>query len=154
MTTTQRFTASFFCILVLGSGATACTSQDSSTSSSGITSSASSTASTTPAVCADITALRASADKIKTITVGQGALATLSTELTAMQSTLKQLQADASAQYSAEIDAIKTAGNTLDASIRAAQQSPSATTLAAVATDARALGDAVRSLTTAVSGVC
>ena len=71
-----------------------------------------------------------------------------------MQTTLKQLSDHASAQYSAEIDAIKTASNSLDASIRSAKQSPSITTLATVGADVRALGDAVRSLTTAVGGIC
>lgn len=154
MTTTHRITAAVFCVLVLGPGISACSNQDSSTSSSGETASVSPTAGTTPAVCADVTTLRASADQIKATKVGEGGLQTLSTELAALQTSLKQLSADASTQYSGEIDAIKTAGNSLDASIRNAKRSPSATTLATVGADVRALADAVRSLTAAVGGTC
>jgi hypothetical protein len=154
MTTTHRITAAVLCVLVLGAGASACGEDDSSTSANGGTSSASPTASKTPALCADITALRASADKIKAAQLGQGALATLSTELTAMGATLKQLPADASTQYSARIDAIKNAADSLETSIRTAQRSPSAATLSAVKADVQALGDAVGSLTAAVGNTC
>ncbi len=158
MTTPRRITASVLCTLALAAGASACSSQQGSTSPGGSTTSvaasASATASTTPAVCADLTALRASADRLTSIEIGQGGLATLTTELSAMQSTLQQLPADASAQHSAEIDALKAASTRLDASLRAAVQSPSVTTLAAVGTDARALADAVRTLNAAVGEGC
>ena len=53
-----------------------------------------------------------------------------------------------------EVDALKAASTRLQSSLQAAVQAPSATTLAAVGTDARALGDAVRALNAAVEGSC
>ena len=162
MTTPRRITASVLCVLALAAGASACSSEQGSTSpgesSSSVAATASTTAgataSTTPAVCADLAALRASADKITSIEIGQGGLATLTSELAAMQTTLQQLPTDASAQYSSEVDALKAASTRLQSSLQAAVQAPSATTLAAVGTDARALGDAVRALNAAVEGSC
>jgi hypothetical protein len=154
MTTCHRLTAAVLCVLVLAAGASACREDDSSSSPSGGTSTTSPSASRTPAVCADVDALRASAEKIKAAEPGQGALATLSTQLTAMLATLEQLPADAATQYSERIDAIKTATHSLESSLRTAQRSPSAATLSAVRADVRALGDAVRGLVDAVGSTC
>ncbi|WP_404390161.1 hypothetical protein [Humibacillus xanthopallidus] len=166
MTTPRQIAASVLCMLALGAGASACSSQEGATPSGGTATSSALTASTTdsptpsttdsttPAVCADVTALRASADKIASIEIGQGALATLTTELATMQATLQQLPADASAQYSSQVDALKAASTRLQSSLQAAVQAPSATTLATVGTDARALGDAVRALSAAVGDGC
>ena len=154
MTTSHRTTAAVLCVLVLGAGASACSKDDGSTSSSGGGSSASPSGGATPAVCADLSALRASADKIKASKGGQGSLNTLTTELNAMQATVKKLSDDAATQYSAQVDAIQAAGSQLDASLRKASGSPSATTLAAVGADVRGLGVAVRNLTTAVGNTC
>jgi len=154
MTTIRRIAVSVSCALAVGAGASACSSVNGSASPNDGTSPVATMATTTPAVCADVTALRASVDKIKGTPIGQGALTTLSTELTAMRSTFEQLQTDASAQYSAQADAVKSAGNSLDASVRAAQRSPSATTLAAVGAGVRGVSAAVGDLTTAVGGLC
>jgi len=154
MTTIHRLITAVLCVLVLGTGVSACGKDDGSTSSSGGTSSASPGAGKTPAVCTDLTALRSSADRIKASKGGQDGLTTLTTELDAMRATLKRLVADAETQFSPQVDAIKTAGTHLDASIRKATGAPSATNLAAVGADVRSLGLAVRNLSDAVGSTC
>lgn len=108
----------------------------------------------TPDVCEDVDALQESADNLRNVEVGAGALDTITTELATIQSTLRELGTDASEQYAPEVDAVRSEVSDLRASVVAATADPSSTSLAAVRDDVRALGTAVGNLGDAIAETC
>jgi hypothetical protein len=66
----------------------------------------------------------------------------------------RALSADASAQYSSQIGAVKKSSNALQQSISEATSQPTATTLGAVADAVRGLSSAVTDLVDAVQKTC
>lgn len=134
MTRTRRLGATTAVLLLAGSGLTACGGQ--------------------PAVCDDVDALQQSMNKIKDAKVGENALDTLTTESANIKSQVQKLGKDASAQYSSQVDKVKSTSQALGASVQAASSNPTSATFTAVSDDAKALGTAVSNLADAVSGTC
>jgi hypothetical protein len=148
MASVRRTTVSLLCLLVVGSGVSACGDDESSSSSSTPTSSP------TPAVCQDLDAVGASVEKIKQAKLGEDALPVLSDELKSIETELKQLRADADAEYWTEVDAVQSAASSLESSIAAAADSPTAKSLAAVGDDVRAVGSSFSALGDALATTC
>ncbi len=134
MTLTRRTAASLFCLLVLSPGITACSGQN--------------------AVCDDLDSINASIQNIKTAKIGENGLSVVKTELSKIGSELKQLRADASAQYSSQINQVESRASALRSSIAAAAADPSSATLTGVSADVQAFRAAVGDLSDAVSGSC
>lgn len=157
---TRRLAASaVLCVLVLGAGAS-CGNDDGSPSSdeSSPTSSASSassaSSSSATAVCRDAKDLRTEVDKLTSTELGQGTLTELSKELAGVRDSVQQLAADASDQYATQVDALKSAADSLESSLQDVTASPSAAGLQAVGTAIGKLGDATQELGTALSDTC
>jgi len=130
----RRTAASLLCLVGLSTGITACGGQS--------------------AVCDDIDSINASVQNLKDAKIGENGLSVLRTELPKIRSELTQLSADASAQYSSQIDAIEARARTLRSSIASASGAPSADAMAKVADDVRAFGSAVGDLSDAAAGSC
>lgn len=126
----------------------------SSGTSSGKSSSGGSTPSPTPAVCGDVDSLQKSVQALKDVSVGQGALATLRTDVDQVKQGVTTLTADARSQYASETAQLKVAVDTLSADVDAAKAGPSAATLAAVAASVGKVATAAEALKTAVKGTC
>lgn len=122
--------------------------------SSGTSSSGGSTPSPTPAVCGDVDSLQKSVQALKDVSVGQGALATLRTDVDQVKQGVTTLTADARSQYASETAQLKVAVDTLSADVDAAKAGPSAATLAAVAASVGKVATAAEALKTAVKGTC
>jgi hypothetical protein len=134
MTRTRRLAAATAVLLLGGSGLSACGGK--------------------PAVCDDVAALQQSMSKIKDAKVGQNALDTLTNESANIKAQLQKLGKDASAQYSSQVDKVKSTSKALSTSVRTASTNPTSATFTAVSDDAKALGAAVNDLADAVSGTC
>jgi hypothetical protein len=134
MMRTRRLAATIAVLLLAGSGLSACGGQ--------------------PAACDDVKALQQSMNKIKDAKVGENALDTLTTESANIKSQVQKLGNDASAQYSSQVEKVKSTSRALGASVQAASSNPSSAMFTAVRGDAKALGTAVNNLADAVSGTC
>jgi hypothetical protein len=107
-----------------------------------------------PAVCDDVQSLQTSWQDIKRAKPGEGGLSTITTELDTMQTTVKQLGADASSQYSSQVKAVRASTATLGSSVESATSNPTSASIAQVANDVRAVGQAIEDLGTALSNTC
>ena len=134
MTSPRRAAASLVCLVLLSPGISACSGQS--------------------AVCDDLDSINASIQNLKDAKLGENGLTVVRTELSKIGSDLKQLRADASAQYASQIDAVEARARALRPSITAAAADPSAESLAQVRAGLRAFGSAVGDLSDAVSGSC
>jgi hypothetical protein len=134
MTSTRRLAWATAVLLVTGSGLTGCGGQ--------------------PAVCDDVDALQQSMSKIKAAKVGENALDTLKAEAANIKAQVQTLGTDAEAQYSPQVDKVKSTSKALSASVQAGASNPTSATLSAVRDEAKALGAAVSDLADAVSGTC
>jgi len=143
-------------LLLVASAAVSCSNQGTNATPKATSSSSSSASSAgaTSALCADISSLKASVKTLTSSPKGQGSLPGLKSELASMRATIKKLPADASAQYSGQVDAVKAASHALKASIRTAKDAPSASTLGAVSADVLALGATVSTLANAAASTC
>jgi hypothetical protein len=108
----------------------------------------------TPAVCADVQALKSSVAKVADVKLDQGALETLRTDLAAVQSDLTELKSSAASQYSGEVDAVDQDTASLRTKLQAAVDAPSAQTVSAVGAAVRALGTSLTALKDAVASTC
>jgi hypothetical protein len=134
MTRARRTVASILCLAALPWGATACSGQS--------------------AVCDDVDSIKASVQNLKEARIGENGLTVLQTELPKIQSALTQLRADASTQYSSEIDLVQSQARVLRSSVASASADPSMGTFAKVADGIQAVGSATRDLGDAVAGSC
>ena len=134
MTRTRRAAVTALSLVVLGAGLAACGGQ--------------------PAVCDDMDSLNASVQKLKDANISDNGLSAVKTDLSNVESDLKQLKADASAQYSSQIDDVRTQAASLQSSIRAAAAAPSVDALAQVVDGVKAVGAAIGDLGDAVSSSC
>lgn len=107
-----------------------------------------------PAVCDDLDKLRQSAQSLSDVSIGQDALATIGTELSAIRQQLTNLKSDAKEEYSSEIDRLSDAVKILTSVVAAARANPSATTLAPLKPAIDAVGVATGSLTSAMKDTC
>ena len=108
----------------------------------------------TPAVCSDVQALKSSVAKVSDLTLDQGALQTLQSDLAAVQSNLTKLKESAASQYSDEVDAVDHDTAALRTKLQAAVDAPSAETIAPVASAVRTLGTSLTALKDAVASTC
>ena len=107
-----------------------------------------------PAICSDVDSLKSSITDLRDVKLEAGALATLQSDLTKVQSDLSKVKSEAKTQYAAEISSVEQAAASLGTNLKAASDTPSVASLAAVATDVSALGAALSALQDAVSSTC
>lgn len=143
----RRAVATLCWCLALSSGLIACDNQETSTPPGG-------TGSPTPAVCQTLDDLGSSVEDLQDVEIGENALSAVRDELSDIQAELGQLSEDASGEYSGEIDAVRSAADSLESSVEAATASPSSASLAAVADDVRSLGSAFGNLSEALGDTC
>jgi hypothetical protein len=134
MTRARRTAASILCLVSLSWGATACSGQS--------------------AVCDDIDSINASVQNLKEARIGENGLTVVQTELPKIQSDLTQLRADASTQYSSEINLVESHARALRSSVASASADPSMGAFAKVADGIQAVRSATRDLGDAVAGSC
>ncbi len=108
----------------------------------------------TPAVCTDVTSLKASVQSLKDTNVRQSGLSAVSDELTKIQQQLTTLKDDAKGQYATQINDLSNALNGLSSSLSAAKANLTGGTLTAVASAAGSVVTAGNNLFTAVSKTC
>ena len=107
-----------------------------------------------PAICSDVDSLKSSITELRDVKLEAGALATLQSDLTKVQTDLSKVKSEAKTQYATEISSVEQAGASLSTNLKAASDTPSVQSLAAVATDVSALGAALSALQDAVSSTC
>lgn len=107
-----------------------------------------------PAICSDVDSLKTSITDLRDVKLEAGALATLQSDLTKVQTDLSKVKDEAKTQYSTEISSVEQAAASLSTNLKAASDTPSVASLAAVATDVSALGAALSALQDAVSSTC
>ncbi|HEY2879114.1 hypothetical protein [Nocardioides sp.] len=107
-----------------------------------------------PAICSDVDSLKSSITELRDVKLEAGALATLQSDLTNVQTDLSKVKSEAKTQYAAEISSVDQAAASLSASLKTASTTPSVAALAAVATDVSALGASLSALQDAVSSTC
>lgn len=107
-----------------------------------------------PAVCADVDALKQTAQSIKDTSISQGALSEIATKLDTMKAQLATFKSHAKSQYASEIDQLSTGLGTLRTTVDTAKADPTVSTLAPVATALRTVVDSAKSLRTAVEKTC
>jgi len=110
--------------------------------------------SSTPAVCTDVDSVQATVHQLKNLELGKNTLSDLQKQLTKLSKQVRQLAADASSQYSAQITAVRSSLQRLQAGVSAAIANPSATSVSQLGTDAKALESSVTKLSKAVSSTC
>ena len=135
MTRSRRVAASLCLILTLGSGVAAC-GDDSD------------------ALCDDVDALRNSMAELQDTEIERGALSVLADEVRAIQADVQQVAEDAAAEYSSEVEALRSRATALGSSIETAAADPSVATVTQVRDDVNALGSAVTALSDAVADTC
>lgn len=108
----------------------------------------------TPAVCADVDALKTSIADLTDVEIDENALASLQEKFTQVRADLTALIADAEDEYDVEIDAVDQAVSEVGSSLEAAVASPSAVTVSAVAAALQALGTSLTALADAVKDTC
>ena len=148
MTRSRRVAASLCLILTLGSGVAAC-SDDSDEQPATET-----TPAETSALCDDVDALRDSTAELQDTEIERGALSVLADELRAIQVEVQQVAEDAAAEYSSEVETLRSRASALGSSIEAATTDPSSGTVTQVRDDVNALGSAVTALGDAVADTC
>jgi chromosome segregation ATPase len=92
--------------------------------------------------------------QLKNLELGKNTLSDLQKQLTKLSKQVRQLAADASSQYSAQINAVRSSLQRLQAGVSAAIANPSATSVSQLGTDAKALESSVTKLSKAVSSTC
>jgi predicted small secreted protein len=107
-----------------------------------------------PGICSDVDSLKSSITELRDVKLEAGALATLQSDLTNVQTDLSKVKSEAKTQYAAEISSVDQAAASLSASLKTASTTPSVAALAAVATDVSALGASLSALQDAVSSTC
>jgi hypothetical protein len=106
------------------------------------------------ALCDDVDALRDSTAELQDTEIERGALSVLTDELRAIQADVTRVAEDAAAEYSSEVETLRTRATALGSSIEAAAADPSAATVTQVRDDVSALGSAVTALGDAVADTC
>jgi hypothetical protein len=107
-----------------------------------------------PAVCSSVDALQSSVAHLGDVNVSENGLASMQGALDQVTTDLKQLEADARAQYGPEIDTVKTSVAALRGSVETAKDDPHAETYRAVVSGVATLGTGLRTLREAVAGTC
>lgn len=105
-------------------------------------------------ICQDINTLKQSVAALRSLPLNKNLPSAASAAATQIRQQVDQLPTDAQGKYGPQVDQVKAAAATLDASLTAARNNPDATTLAAVATAAKGLDVAVKTLDTATKGSC
>jgi uncharacterized alpha-E superfamily protein len=104
-----------------------------------------------PAVCDSLDNARHSAEQIRNANVGENGLAQVTTGLQQLGQSLRQMRADAQAQFANELTAVQTTVDQASTSVATARETPTVDTLAAlraslvqVQNNVRQLGDTMR----------
>ena len=107
------------------------------------------------AVCDDVDALRTSLTSLQAFNIyDTNVLADLRVVLDQIRTEVDQLAADASEEYSTEIDAVKTSTDDLEASAEAAVADPTQAALKTLADDVRTFTTNFQDLRAAVGDAC
>ncbi|HEX5770665.1 MAG TPA: hypothetical protein VFY11_06830 [Nocardioidaceae bacterium] len=107
------------------------------------------------AVCDDVDALRTSLTSLQAFNITDtNVLADLRVVLDQIRTEVDQLSADASEEYSTEIDAVKASTDDLEASAEAAVADPTQAALKTLADDVRTFSTSFKDLRAAVGDAC
>lgn len=107
------------------------------------------------AVCDDVDALRTSLTSLQAFNIyDTNVLSDLRVVLDQIRTEVDQLAADASEEYSTEIDAVKTSTDDLEASAEAAVADPTQAALKTLADDVRTFSTSFKDLRAAVGDAC
>jgi predicted extracellular nuclease len=107
-----------------------------------------------PAVCDSVDALQASVDNLGDINLSENGVGAISGSLSQIESDLRQVKADASAEWSDQVDGIEADTDELSTTVETAQEGATAATLGAVGTAVRTLLDDVEALAADVGSTC
>jgi hypothetical protein len=106
------------------------------------------------AVCDSVDALQASVDNLGDINLSENGVGAISGSLSQIESDLRQVKADASAEWSDQVDGIEADTDELSTTVETAQEGATAATLGAVGTAVRTLLDDVEALAADVGSTC
>lgn len=109
---------------------------------------------TPTAVCESLDAVQNSAQHVRQTNVAENGLSQLRTNLTQLRTDVQQLVADAKGQWSAQADQINQSLELLKASVIAAQATPSSTNIGAIRSALNTLEASVRDLANAMRDAC
>ena len=107
-----------------------------------------------PAVCSSVDRLETSVEDLKDVDVTANGLTALQSQLTTIKEDVADLEEDATAEFSAQIEAVDTSYAGLKTSADTAKSDPSMSNLAAVATAVSALVADVKTLASDVRSTC
>ncbi|HCU97638.1 MAG TPA: hypothetical protein DHU96_34975 [Actinobacteria bacterium] len=148
--------ASGVTLLAAGCGSGGSSPSGGGTPSGGATSAAPPSAApgTTPVLCQDAAALRASLTKLTHVSVGAGTANEIKADLADAKAKLTSLAADAHGQWQAQTTALTTALGKVQAAVADLGTNPSPSTVAAVVTALGSVTTAASSLLAALSTAC
>jgi hypothetical protein len=121
-------------VLLVGSGLAGCSDQ--------------------PAVCDAVDELQASVGNLEDLSISENGVGAISDSLSAIKTDLRQVKAEAEAEYATQVDAVDAGIAELTSSVDTAQQGPTAATLGAVGAAVSGLVDDVTALVEDVSSTC
>jgi outer membrane murein-binding lipoprotein Lpp len=127
---------------------------DSTDDGSSGTSSGGGSSSSTPAVCSEFTALKASIQQLRNVTIAKGASAEITSDLELIEKNLETLSRDAREQFSPQVDQLSGSLDALSSKVRTVLKDPNAANLSAVQAAARAVATDAQNLSSAVSTTC
>lgn len=109
----------------------------------------------TPEVCGSVADLKASVDNVREIDVtASGAINELKSALSAVQSDLAEVKADAESNFAAQLAAVETSYDALKTSVESVRAGASAATLAEAASALSTFGSDVGNLITDIQATC
>lgn len=107
-----------------------------------------------PEVCTNLDALDTSIDKLDDISVDEGGLSSLESQVATIREDLDAVKASAQDEFSTEIGQVQSAADTLRDSLTAAKSDPSVSALAVVGDGIRGVDDAISQLDDAADATC
>jgi hypothetical protein len=106
------------------------------------------------ATCDKADQLKSSVSALEKVNVTENGLSALKTDLAQVKSDLNALAAAAKTQFQPQIQAVKTSADQVSASLSAAKDNPSRTTLNSVVVSVKGLGASAKTLQDSVSATC
>ena len=108
-----------------------------------------------PAVCGSVDDLKSSVQSVKDVDVTTSSgLSDLESALTTVKDDLASVKADATSEFSSQIDTVETSYSALTSTVDKAKTSPSATTLSATASALSTFNTDAQSLISDVESTC
>ncbi len=107
-----------------------------------------------PAYCSNVSNLQKSVDDLKGVQLQSGALSTLQTDLTKVQSNANAVVSSAKQDFPSETSALQSSVSSLSTTIKQLPSSPTARQLVPLAPEISGVVTAAKNLTSATSSAC